>query len=68
MSPFDTRLLNLLHEHRTPIHSQVIADLLGSVSARTVRDYLRKLETRGYVARPPGTKRKGWLIVTGIIF
>lgn len=62
MSPFDERLLDLMHQHHTPLHSRVIADLLGGVSDRTARMYLKRLETEGYITRP--SPRGGWQIKT----
>lgn len=60
---FDDVLLPKLRELNRrcgPIHSQLLADLLG-VSERAMRNYLRLLEQIGMVARPFG-QRRGWLV------
>ena len=46
----------------TKVYSYPLAVAM-SVPDRTIRHWLKLLESMGVVARPPGTQRSGWIVV-----
>ncbi len=62
MSPYAhyvfTQLCERARHTGGPVRTVVLADLLG-IAPRTARNYMRRLETNGYVTRL--SPRSGWL-------
>ncbi|MAU11131.1 MAG: hypothetical protein CL607_15030 [Anaerolineaceae bacterium] len=59
LSPFDAHLLRTIcqvqRDLQRPAPSKLLAEQLG-ISGRTMRYYLRKLENKGLLRRPRGTR------------